>query len=127
MFVLYICRFGFFCGAALEYLRVRNVTPHILHCHDWQSAPVAWGDRPNNAKCVFTIHNLNYGADLVGRAMATCEVATTVSPTYAREVGVTVGHGGCNQCYNIRAHWWDLVCGVWPATGSCTLFPNPLG
>eukprot|EP00879_Flechtneria_rotunda_P007886 GHRR01008263.1.p1 GENE.GHRR01008263.1~~GHRR01008263.1.p1 ORF type:complete len:1096 (+),score=490.52 GHRR01008263.1:107-3289(+) len=79
-------RFGFFCGAAAEYLKVRNVQPDILHCHDWQSAPVAWGERPNNAKCVFTIHNLNYGADLVGRAMASCEVATTVSPTYAREI-----------------------------------------
>jgi starch synthase len=80
-------RFGFFCGAAVEYLRVRDVKPNILHCHDWQSAPVAWGERPNNAKAVFTIHNLNYGADLVGRAMAASEVATTVSPTYAREVG----------------------------------------
>jgi starch synthase len=81
-----LCRFGFFCGAANEYLRVRNVQPDILHCHDWQSATVSWGERPNNAKVAFTIHNLNYGADLVGRAMATCEVATTVSPTYAREV-----------------------------------------
>lgn len=65
--------------------------PNILHCHDWQSAPVAWGERPNNAKAVFTIHNLNYGADLVGRAMAASEVATTVSPTYAREVGGACG------------------------------------
>lgn len=32
-------------------------------------------------------HNLNYGADLIGRAMASADVATTVSPTYAREVG----------------------------------------
>lgn len=78
--------FAFFCSAANEYMRVRNVQPDILHCHDWQSAPVSWGERPNNAKVAFTIHNLNYGADLVGRAMATCEVATTVSPTYAREV-----------------------------------------
>ncbi|WIA34022.1 hypothetical protein OEZ86_012404 [Tetradesmus obliquus] len=79
-------RFAFFCSAANEYMRVRNVQPDILHCHDWQSAPVSWGERPNNAKVAFTIHNLNYGADLVGRAMATCEVATTVSPTYAREI-----------------------------------------
>lgn len=80
-----VCRFGFFCGAAQEYLKVKNVNADILHCHDWQSAPVAWGDR-GRSKCVFTIHNLNYGADLVGRAMGSCEVATTVSPTYAREV-----------------------------------------
>jgi starch synthase len=78
-------RFGYFCGAALEYLKVRNVGADVVHCHDWQSAPVAWGNR-GGARCVFTIHNLNYGADLVGRAMAACDVATTVSPTYAREV-----------------------------------------
>jgi glycogen synthase len=38
------------------------------------------------AKCIFTIHNLSYGADLVGRAMGACDIATTVSPTYAQEV-----------------------------------------
>jgi glycogen synthase len=35
---------------------------------------------------VFTIHNLNYGADLIGRAMSATAVATTVSPTYAQEI-----------------------------------------
>jgi starch synthase len=80
-----ICRFNFFCGAALEYLKTRNVQPSVIHCHDWQTAPVAWGDR-GRARCVFTIHNLDYGADLVAKAMSVCEVATTVSPTYAREV-----------------------------------------
>jgi starch synthase len=86
-------------------MRVRNVQPNILHCHDWQSAPATWGDRPNNAKAVFTIHNLNYGADLVGRAMQASEVATTVSPTYAREVG---GGGGSD---------FAMACGL-PRTGS---------
>jgi starch synthase len=57
----------------------------VIHAHDWQSAPACWGNR-NGAGCVFTIHNLNYGADLIARAMAACDVATTVSPTYAREV-----------------------------------------
>jgi hypothetical protein len=37
-----------------------------VHCHDWQSAPVAWLDH-GTAKCAFTIHNLNYGADLIGQ------------------------------------------------------------
>ncbi|KAJ9523115.1 hypothetical protein QJQ45_023899 [Haematococcus lacustris] len=78
-------RFGFFCGAALQYLKTYNVQPSIIHCHDWPSAPVAWGDRMG-AKCIFTIHNLSYGADLVARAMAACDVATTVSPTYAQEL-----------------------------------------
>ena len=37
-------------------------------------------------RSVFTIHNLNYGADLIGRAMGAAAVATTVSPTYAAEI-----------------------------------------
>ncbi|GMH33457.1 hypothetical protein BSKO_01291 [Bryopsis sp. KO-2023] len=78
-------RFAFFCGAALEYLKIFNVDPHVVHCHDWQTAWVAFGDRVRS-RCVFTIHNLNYGADLIGQAMASCDVATTVSPTYATEV-----------------------------------------
>jgi hypothetical protein len=98
-------RFNFFCEAALAYMRVRNVRPDIVHCHDWQSAPIAWGDK-NGAKSVFTIHNLNYGADLVGRAMAAAQVATTVSPTYAREIS---GHPAIapnlGKLYGIR--WGD--------------------
>ncbi|CAD7701776.1 unnamed protein product [Ostreobium quekettii] len=78
-------RFNFFCGAALEYIKIYNIQPDIVHCHDWQTAPVVWGDR-HNTRCVFTIHNLNYGADLVGQAMARCDIATTVSKTYADEV-----------------------------------------
>ncbi|GLI61875.1 hypothetical protein VaNZ11_004385 [Volvox africanus] len=78
-------RFGFFCGAALQYLKLTGRQYDILHCHDWQSAPIAWGDL-GAAKTVFTIHNLSYGADLIGRAMQSCNVATTVSPTYAREI-----------------------------------------
>ncbi|GIL64573.1 hypothetical protein Vafri_18474 [Volvox africanus] len=78
-------RFGFFCGAALQYLKNTGRQYDILHCHDWQSAPIAWGDL-GAAKTVFTIHNLSYGADLIGRAMQACNVATTVSPTYAREI-----------------------------------------
>ena len=57
----------------------------IVHCHDWATAPVAFGDLAQAAP-VFTIHNLNYGADLIGRAVAAAAVATTVSPTYATEV-----------------------------------------
>jgi len=95
-------RFGFFCGSALEFLKVRGVQADVLHCHDWPTAPVAWGDR-GQSKCVFTIHNLSYGADLVGRAMASCEVATTVSPTYAREIsgnGTIAPH--LSKLYGIR-------------------------
>lgn len=43
-------------------------------------------DPPPCYRPVFTIHNLNYGADLIGQAMAASAVATTVSPTYAKEI-----------------------------------------
>ena len=60
--------------------------PNIVHAHDWPTAPVCFGNLAS-ARSVFTIHNLNYGADLIGRAMSGAAVGTTVSPTYAAEVG----------------------------------------
>eukprot|EP00793_Prasinoderma_coloniale_P005070 PRCOL_00000831-RA len=85
-------RFGFFCNAALDFMLATGRHPDIVHCHDWSSAPVA--SMLNNyhetylgkTRAVFTIHNLNYGADLIGQAMAACSMATTVSPTYANEI-----------------------------------------
>jgi hypothetical protein len=59
---------------------------HILHCHDWTSAPVAWlykehyaQSRLASARVVFTIHNLEFGAHYIGKAMTYCDKATTVS------------------------------------------------
>ncbi|CAI7906157.1 unnamed protein product [Closterium sp. NIES-53] len=90
-------RFGIFCNAALEMLVQTGRQPDILHCHDWSSAPVAWLHAESyvqyglgNARTVFTIHNLEFGQALIARAMAACNMATTVSPTYAWEIG---GHG----------------------------------
>ncbi|CAI7814296.1 unnamed protein product [Closterium sp. NIES-54] len=86
-------RFGTFCHAALEFLLQTGRSPDLLHCHDWSSAPVAWLQREQysgygggNARTVFTIHNLEFGQDMIGRAMAACDMATTVSPTYAAEI-----------------------------------------
>lgn len=86
-------RFGFFCHAALEYLLQTGSHPDILHCHDWSSAPVAWLFKEhymhyglNSARVVFTIHNLEFGAPFIGKAMAHADKATTVSHTYAKEV-----------------------------------------
>lgn len=59
--------------------------PDIIHAHDWQSAPVVFGDM-HPAKSVFTIHNMEFGVDQIGRAVAASAMATTVSPTYAVEV-----------------------------------------
>lgn len=79
-------RFGSFCSVALHYLLNDSPRrPDILHCHDWQTAPVAYLNR-QGIPAVFTIHNLNYGPDLIGKAMDAAEVCTTVSPTYAQEV-----------------------------------------
>lgn len=86
-------RFGFFCHAALEFLLQSGSHPDIIHCHDWSSAPVAWLFKEqymhyglSKARLVFTIHNLEFGAQLIGKAMAFSDKATTVSPTYSREV-----------------------------------------
>lgn len=87
-------RFDFFCKAALEFLLQTGRQPDVLHCHDWSTASVArsyWNDyhhyglwKPN---VVFTIHNLNYGQANIGEAAMHCQKFTTVSPTYALEVG----------------------------------------
>ncbi|PIN08580.1 Starch synthase [Handroanthus impetiginosus] len=86
-------RFGFFCHAALEFLLQSGFHPDIIHCHDWSSAPVSWLFKEqymhyglSKARVVFTIHNLEFGAGLIGKAMAYSDKATTVSPTYSREV-----------------------------------------
>nr|AEL97582.1 starch synthase IIIa [Hordeum vulgare subsp. vulgare]AEL97586.1 starch synthase IIIa [Hordeum vulgare subsp. vulgare] len=90
-------RFGFFCHSALEFILQNGLSPHIIHCHDWSSAPVAWlykehysQSRMASTRVVFTIHNLEFGAHYIGKAMTYCDKATTVSPTYSREVA---GHG----------------------------------
>lgn len=86
-------RFGFFCHAALEFLLQSGLHPDIIHCHDWSSAPVAWLFQENykqygleNARIVFTIHNLEFGAALIGKAVTHAHMATTVSNTYAQEI-----------------------------------------
>ncbi|KAK9681555.1 hypothetical protein RND81_10G010600 [Saponaria officinalis] len=86
-------RFGFFCHASLEFLLQSGFHPDIIHCHDWSTAPVAWLYKEHygqygltNARVVFTIHNLEFGAYFIGRAMAYADKATTVSNTYSKEV-----------------------------------------
>jgi len=81
-------RFGFFSRATAQLVRImaeRGERPDVVHAHDWQTAPCTWEDLAG-AKTAFTIHNLEYGADLIGGAMAACTFGTTVSPTYAEEV-----------------------------------------
>uniref|UniRef100_A0A7N0SWD3 starch synthase n=1 Tax=Kalanchoe fedtschenkoi TaxID=63787 RepID=A0A7N0SWD3_KALFE len=86
-------RFGFFCHAALEFLLQSGFRPDIIHCHDWSSAPVSWLFKDHyrqyglsNTRVIFTIHNLEFGANLIAKAMQYSDRATTVSQTYAKEV-----------------------------------------
>jgi len=69
-----------------------------VHCHDWPTAPVTY-EGIGNAKAVFTIHNLNYGQDLIGRAMQASSVGTTVSPTYATEVRTVCALKPCSMSH----------------------------
>jgi len=86
-------RFYFFSMAALEYLVHTKQSPDVIHIHDWQTAPVAkalWSNYHANGlpntRVVFTIHNMNYGANLIAEAVAYSQRATTVSKTYAEEI-----------------------------------------
>ena len=78
-------RFGFFTEAALTWMRSKNKEVDIIHAHDWQTAPATWGNYPKAATAL-TLHNLQFGVDLIRRGMESCDIATTVSPTYADEV-----------------------------------------
>ena len=73
-------------GHIVLLLRRAACRPDIVHAHDWPTAPMAFGDLGGRCRSIFTIHNLNYGADLIGRAMLAAAAGTTVSPTYAAEV-----------------------------------------
>lgn len=61
-------RFAYFCRAVLEALPYLEFMPDVIHCHDWQTGPLAamlksqYIDRNEYAavKTVFTIHNLMY-------------------------------------------------------------------
>ena len=86
--------------------------PNIIHAHDWQSAPVVFGD-VHPSKSIFTIHNMEFGVDQIGRAVAASSVSTTVSPTYATEVSAVTDRG----CPTIRKSnhslWCSMPISIW--------------
>ncbi len=61
-------RFAVFCRAALAAAQRMRLDPHVIHCHDWQSAlvPVYLRHRPDcgpalkDVPVLLTIHNLAY-------------------------------------------------------------------
>ena len=82
-------RFEFFSKCALEYMTHAGDVPDIVHAHDWSTSHCVFARKsqlPPGAATCLTIHNLQFGQDLIGRAMRACTFATTVSPTYAEEI-----------------------------------------
>ncbi|MCM8823164.1 MAG: glycogen synthase [Candidatus Omnitrophica bacterium] len=59
-------RFAFFNNQVIEIMRKINFNPNIVHCNDWQTAPLIiflrtkYKDVFKSAKLVLTIHNLAY-------------------------------------------------------------------
>ena len=64
-------RFGLFCRAALEVLRIESRPPDVLHLHDWHAAPAlryvsatggpaTGGPATGGPATILTIHNLAY-------------------------------------------------------------------
>ncbi len=61
-------RFGLFCRAALEQLRVEDRPPDVLHIHDWHATPalifrdgdLAADPALRSAASILTVHNLAY-------------------------------------------------------------------
>lgn len=129
--------------AALELYRSVDWTPDVFHCHDWPTAllPIAltwhghYSKLRQNAKSVFTIHNLAhqavfapndffelsgmskdcfvphglefYGsANLLKGAIVASNHVTTVSPTYALEIQTMAG--GARLDGVLRENSWKL-------------------
>jgi starch synthase len=64
----FLMRYTFFCRALIEACGALDITPDILHCHDWHTAllPVYLDSglrampQFSQTRSVYTIHNLNY-------------------------------------------------------------------
>ncbi|HET8759545.1 MAG TPA: glycogen synthase GlgA [Nitrospiria bacterium] len=63
-------RFAFFSRAALQVPSVVGWTPHVIHCHDWQTALiplyVAAGSERPAVRTVLTIHNMGFHGSFPG-------------------------------------------------------------
>ena len=61
-------RFAFFSKASIEVIKFLDITPDIIHCHDWQTGLVPvylrtvyyHDERFINTKRIFTVHNIEY-------------------------------------------------------------------
>ena len=104
-------RFGLFCRAALEVLRIEGRPPDVLHLHDWHAAPaVRYASAAGGPATILTVHNLAYhgwtsrdrvpelgrewavslgraelGIDLLRAGIRLADLVNTVSPGFAAE------------------------------------------
>lgn len=95
------------------------VRQDIIHCHDWSSAPVAWLFKEqythyglSKSRIVFTIHNLEFGADLIGRAMTHADKATTVSASITFTLQMAVCAWCCCLWKNGATHTPEAFCNL---------------
>jgi starch synthase len=62
-------RFEYFSDCALLYLTHANDVPDVIHVHDWSTSHICFARKnrlPPGAATVLTIHNLQFGDDLIG-------------------------------------------------------------
>jgi starch synthase len=142
-------RFVFFSRAILELCRAVNFTPHIVHCNDWQTGLVPLYLKKfyqehgplQQAKTVFTVHNLGYqglfpqtdmrlagfgwdvftpeGIEFWGNinflkaGLVYSDLITTVSKTYSREIQTPeYGHGLDGVLVKRSADLYGIVNGI---------------
>jgi starch synthase len=70
-------RFLLLSQAALELCEAIGFTPHIVHCHDWHTAPATvllraglWPDMFAESRSVLTMHNIGYQGVFPDRLLA---------------------------------------------------------
>ncbi|MBI4332729.1 MAG: glycogen synthase [Chloroflexi bacterium] len=130
-------RYLFFSKAVMEFLKVSDWRPEVIHCHDWHTGLIPlWVKKLGlPAATVFTIHNLAYqgpfddrwlaasdlgsAADrwpkkagttdmtIMSQGVLNADVVSTVSETYAKEI-LTKQYGeGVEELLRLRQK--DLV------------------
>lgn len=139
-------KYVFFDKACLAALSKIDFQPEIIHCHDWQTGLVPVYLRTlfhdtklaQNAKCVFTIHNLKFqgitnidtmryisglpdyvftydrlgfqsNANMLKGALVYADKITTVSSTYAGEIKTKEFGEGLD---NVVGHFHTKLCGI---------------
>ncbi|MEJ5201816.1 MAG: glycogen/starch synthase [Anaerolineales bacterium] len=95
-------KYVFYSLASLELMRFLNWKPHIVHCHDWHTAPAIYQLSRNRVNDVFfsdtrsilTIHNLPFMGNGASQAMTNYGLPPTSStalPEWARHLPLPLG------------------------------------